>query len=859
MRRGQVASWWRRIPEWLRSALVALALTAALFPEVVFAGGSLSLIEREGTIDPSRSQEAVSVRPELEDRKVGDNNRDVGSQVWQFEATTRMMSHNLRHGEDPFWNPWTASGQRGPETLVGMQLSPVVLTIAALGAGTTAFTFTLLALVASGMYCIQRFVTGILGLPRLAAVAGCLVFVLNGWATGTLGGLTTIPYLLFPLVLYADTAFHAFGGPRRFVAAVLAYGTLFASTFFPGVLLVLAVVSVVSLLVSRRSPDVGDPAPGGGTSTLSRLVPWVRALPLRLTRQAMPIGAGALLAAVVLVPVAWALLNAGPDMEAYNNRSYPPSSTIEYLSVLTPRHLYTSYLRDTWPEQVDPASWTTYLGLTPLVMVVSALRPSRGLMRRLLVAASAMVIISIGMHLGMPVFRTVWNLPVIRNVSPAYFAALAGMGMTLGVAVGVAVGLRRGWDLAAARGTSAVIGTVLSYFILTNRPSTPTYVALVSSLAFLAVAVASMTWHNRRSGIGASTAGGRASTPRVPIPATKARPAMLAVLLLVASMGLELSSYQNPGRLPRTEITDDLPDYIGFLRDNLGDQRVLNFGRAGLVPEWGGALQIRQADTGTHVQIPEYTEFFTNRIEGTEAVNRFLLLGNRPTERWKAEDRALDLAAVRYLVVDTGHVLGSTGIAEAGYPVALAADDTRVQILENTDAWPRARVTSRLLIGRQRRDIYWDPTVAYTADPRFLDSAEEGDVEVGISGYEPDSDRDPTEPGVATITHDHNTEVRIEVSSHQPSVLVLADAYHDDWTATVDGVEVDVGLVDEAFRGVVVPAGESEVVFRYRPVARDVGGIISGASLAGIAVMCLIWERRRRPGHPVASRDPGPQ
>jgi len=89
-------------------------------------------------------------------------------------------------------------------------------------------------------------------------------------------------------------------------------------------------------------------------------------------------------------------------------------------------------------------------------------------------------------------------------------------------------------------------------------------------------------------------------------------------------------------------------------------------------------------------------------------------------------------------------------------------------------------------------------------------------------------------------------EVRIEVDTNRPSVVVLADTYQKDWSATVDGQPTHLGRVDDVVRGVVVPAGHSTVVFRYRSPARTIGLVISVLSLATLLVGAIWWRRRAK-------------
>ena len=83
-------------------------------------------------------------------------------------------------------------------------------------------------------------------------------------------------------------------------------------------------------------------------------------------------------------------------------------------------------------------------------------------------------------------------------------------------------------------------------------------------------------------------------------------------------------------------------------------------------------------------------------------------------------------------------------------------------------------------------------------------------------------------------------------------MLVLADADAPGWHATVDGNAQPVARVDQVMRGVIVPAGRSTVVFRYRSRPRDVGALLSLITLVVLAAGVLAVAIRSR----IASRSP---
>ena len=77
-------------------------------------------------------------------------------------------------------------------------------------------------------------------------------------------------------------------------------------------------------------------------------------------------------------------------------------------------------------------------------------------------------------------------------------------------------------------------------------------------------------------------------------------------------------------------------------------------------------------------------------------------------------------------------------------------------------------------------------------------------------------------------------------------MLVLADGWGAGWEATVNGKAASVLPANVAFRGVPVPAGESEVVFRYHPPGLTTGIVATAVSLPLVLLAGWILRRRER-------------
>jgi hypothetical protein len=144
-----------------------------------------------------------------------------------------------------------------------------------------------------------------------------------------------------------------------------------------------------------------------------------------------------------------------------------------------------------------------------------------------------------------------------------------------------------------------------------------------------------------------------------------------------------------------------------------------------------------------------------------------------------------------------------------------------VKIYENLDVLPRAFVVHRW---------QWQPdasaSVAVMGSPSF--EPREEVVLVG-SGAPVDGEAGA---GRATITSYAPEEVHITVETVQPGLLLLADAAYPGWTATVGGAPATIYQADGLFRGVMVPAGSHEVVFRYEPASVRLGAGVTIVSLA---------------------------
>jgi hypothetical protein len=85
--------------------------------------------------------------------------------------------------------------------------------------------------------------------------------------------------------------------------------------------------------------------------------------------------------------------------------------------------------------------------------------------------------------------------------------------------------------------------------------------------------------------------------------------------------------------------------------------------------------------------------------------------------------------------------------------------------------------------------------------------------------------------------------VAITAETDAASLLVLTDRHYPGWVATVNGRRVPIYRAAGYLRAVAVPAGRSEVVFRFAPRSVLAGGVVTAVALL-IVVGLLLTDRR---------------
>ena len=89
-------------------------------------------------------------------------------------------------------------------------------------------------------------------------------------------------------------------------------------------------------------------------------------------------------------------------------------------------------------------------------------------------------------------------------------------------------------------------------------------------------------------------------------------------------------------------------------------------------------------------------------------------------------------------------------------------------------------------------------------------------------------------------------DIEISVDAPVEGYVTVLQAYHDGWSAYVDGEKAEIILVDQCFMGIRVDSGEHTVEMRFRPKEFFAGVLITAIYLVSIVLIWMVYFRRKR-------------
>lgn len=172
-------------------------------------------------------------------------------------------------------------------------------------------------------------------------------------------------------------------------------------------------------------------------------------------------------------------------------------------------------------------------------------------------------------------------------------------------------------------------------------------------------------------------------------------------------------------------------------------------------------------------------------------------------------------------------------------PAAFQSSMAGFYVYKNENFLPRAWFVDSVMVERSAA------SVLYKLRDGSFDPRKTAWVESDVKGH-------VTPPDSATtlrITGKGNHNLAIETNNTNASFMVVSEIYYPEWHCYLDGSEIPIYKTDFLLRGVVVPAGEHIVEFRFESPSFEHGQTISMAS-NGAALLIgfagLFMDRRRK-------------
>ena len=99
------------------------------------------------------------------------------------------------------------------------------------------------------------------------------------------------------------------------------------------------------------------------------------------------------------------------------------------------------------------------------------------------------------------------------------------------------------------------------------------------------------------------------------------------------------------------------------------------------------------------------------------------------------------------------------------------------------------------------------------------------------------------------MTSFDNDEIKYQSNSSTPRVVIFSEIYYKDWNAYIDEKPVEHFKANYVLRGLLVPAGNHAIKFKFEPKVFFIGKSISAITswlLFILLIAFLVWEVRRR-------------
>ena len=773
----------------------------------------------------------------------------LGDQVQQLYPWRVLVHAELWRGVFPLWNPYGGGGTPlfanaqsailFPLNLLALWLPPdLAATAVQLAKPPLAAIGTALFLRALGV-----------GLP------GCLLagmaWAFSGPMVTWLGwphtnALLVLPYLfwtttrwlqtgalLWPLGLAVALAVQLFGGhPETTAHGLVALG-VFVAVWLLG--------DVVASIRTRR-----DLAPV--KEELSRAV-------LRGMGWSAALGLGVALAAVQVVPALGAISDSITAAER-SGRALA-GLVLDRETLLT--WLVPNFFGSPLAQTIGPLNYLNYnetlgyVGLATIVLAfASAVRPtSRGW-----AGLTAFTVVALGLTYGIPPISDLRWLPGLSHAANTRFVYILAFGVAClgGLGLDVALRDRPRWPLVAASAVCALLALLAAGLALGPDVLAP------SAAGAAPLTPLDAAWLRQRElSKAAAIALAAAVTLGIVLLRSRLRGGWRGVLpvpiLLVIAADLTLfgRSY-NP--TPPAEVLREVPEAVAFIQredpgyfagGNPGQfsyagwaGRVMGLGEA-LLPNTSILVGLNDLRVYEPVADRRILSFFeqVDPFLRTDIRSRFYLFV------WNPNVNLLRLAGVRWVLVPLAdrRVVPESALQQHGLVRRWA--DSVTAVLEVPGSRPLAYFTPAWTqVG--------DETAAFAA----LAALDTGTPSrpwsvatiVEAPGQPPGSvgAGEPTTADALGGSSFAPGRIALKISTPEPGLVVVNEAFYSGWIAWVDGVETPILRANGIFMALPIKSGSHEILLEYRPRSFFLGLGISAAIFALVLLFVVVLLVHRR-------------
>lgn len=303
-------------------------------------------------------------------------------------------------------------------------------------------------------------------------------------------------------------------------------------------------------------------------------------------------------------------------------------------------------------------------------------------------------------------------------------------------------------------------------------------------------------------------------------------PAVAVGISLIAAVDLLYFArdYQPMG--PRELLHPPKTETVEYLQREGRRGRVVGVDGA-LLPNWNAIYGVQDL-RGVDPPQPDRRWYRMWQVVHPEQLNWAQAMMSLP------DQRGLDVLSVlgaRYIVTDPD-IAADTALPQlrAGY----AGGDAIVWT--NPEAVPRVMIPRRVLASSGEAETIQRITApAFAAQRQVV--VERGEPSVALRAGR----------GTVAVVAETNTSVTLRASMVSGGLVVLNDRLAPGWHVEVDGRSVDAVRVNGVMRGVVVPRGTHEIVWRYAAPGLRAGAVTSLVGLFALVAACALasrWARR---------------